>query len=110
MPRETEQKTKKMKGETSKLYRAILVVYKMMIIPMVRWSLLRAAFRLAPRHPLAALIMAPAEVLDQIVLPELPLEEFVFPDVHEVAMTRGRSGRGQAPIPGPTEFAVSVKA
>jgi hypothetical protein len=41
-----EQKTKGMKGDTMKIYRGLLAFYKATIIPMVRWSFLRAGFRL----------------------------------------------------------------
>jgi hypothetical protein len=56
------------------------------------------------------LVVTPAEVLGRIVLSELPLEEFVFPDVDEVAKTAGRSEGRRAPIAWPTEFAISLKA
>jgi hypothetical protein len=37
------------------MYRAILAFYKTTVIPMVRWSVLRAGFRLNPKNHLAPL-------------------------------------------------------
>jgi hypothetical protein len=36
---------------------------------------------------MASLIVAPADVEDRMVLPELPLEEFIFPDLDELTKT-----------------------
>jgi hypothetical protein len=41
-----KRKSKAMKGETRKMYRALLVFEKATIIPMVRWSFKRTGFRL----------------------------------------------------------------
>jgi hypothetical protein len=72
-------KVKELKGETLKIYRALAAFHKSTIIPMVSWHLLRAGFRLNPRDLLVSL--TPAEVLYPILVSELPLEEFAFPDV-----------------------------
>jgi hypothetical protein len=58
---------------------------------------------------LALLTVTPTGILDRIVLSELFLDVFAFSDVDEVARTVGRSGRPGVPIPGPTEFAISLK-
>jgi hypothetical protein len=80
------KKEHKLKGETLKICRAILADDKARIIPMVRWSFLRAGFRLNPKHFLVPLTITRTEILEQIVVPELYLEEFVFPAPNESVM------------------------
>jgi hypothetical protein len=54
-----EQQTKETEEETIKIYGVIMVFYKATIIPMVRWRLLPAGFRLNPRDLLAPLVVTP---------------------------------------------------
>jgi hypothetical protein len=104
-----EHKAHKLKGETLKIYRAILALYKATIIPMVRWSFLRAGFRLNPKNLLVALAVTRTEVGERIVVPELSLEEFIFSATGEAVRAAEKSACRRAPIPGPTEFAISLK-
>jgi hypothetical protein len=103
-----QQKTKKMKGETLKIYRAPLKFYISTIIPMVRWSFIQAGFRLNPRNLLDSLTVVLSEVLDRIRMPEMALENYLFPEPTEGAVPPDRARHRRAPIPRPTEFAVSV--
>jgi hypothetical protein len=105
-----ESKTHELKGETLKIYRAILAFYKATIIPMVRWSFIRAGFRLNPKNLLAPLTVTPADVLARIAMPEVTLEEYVFAPATEAALPAGRAGNRRTPIPKPTDFAVNLKA
>jgi hypothetical protein len=76
-----EGQSKEMKGETRKIYRALLVFYKSTIIPMVRWSFERAGFRLNSDNLLSPLTIDPTSVLDPLDVPELPLDDpFAYPD------------------------------
>jgi hypothetical protein len=50
------------------------------------------------------------KVLDRIVMPRLLLEEFVFSAPDEASRATENPARRRAPIPGPTEFAVNLKA
>jgi hypothetical protein len=99
-----------MKGEMLKIYRAILAFYKATIIPMVRWSFVRAGFRLNPENLYAPLTMTPADVLARIAKPEVGLEDDIFGAPPEVLLPAARAGHRRAPIPRPTEFAVNMKA
>jgi hypothetical protein len=105
-----EAKARKMKGETLKIYRAILAFYKATIISMVRWSFVRAGFRLNPKNLLAPLTVTPVDVLARIAMPEVGLENYVFGAPPEVPLPAGRAGPRHAPIPRSTEFAVNLKA
>jgi hypothetical protein len=49
------------------------------------------------------------EVRERIVVPELSLEEFIFSAASEAMREAEMSARRRAPIPGPTEFAISLK-
>jgi hypothetical protein len=104
-----ETKTRKMKGETFKIYRTILSFYKVTIIPMVRWSFVRAGFHLNPKNLLAPLTMTPADVLARIAMPEIGLEDDVFSGLPEVPLPAGRAGHRRAPIPRPIEFVINLK-
>jgi hypothetical protein len=104
-----EAKTPEIKGETLKIYRAILAFYKATIIPMARWSFIQAGFRLNPKNLLAPLTVAPADVLARIALPEIGFEDYVFGAPPEVPLPAGRARYPRAPIPRPTEFAVNLK-
>jgi hypothetical protein len=99
-----------MKGETVKIYRAILAFYRATIIPMVRWSFVRAGFLLSPKNLLAPLTVTRADVLTRIAMPEIGLEDYVFGASPEVPLPAGRAGHRCAPIPRPPEFAVNLNA
>jgi hypothetical protein len=76
-----ERQSKGMKGETRKIYRALLAFHKSMIIPMVRWSFKQAGFRLNSDNLLNPLTVDPTSVLDRLDVPELPFDDaFVYPD------------------------------
>jgi hypothetical protein len=77
---------------------------------MVRWSVFRAGFRLNPKNLLVPLTVTRIEGLKRIVVPELSLEEFVFSAPDQAVRAAERSVRRRAPIPGPTEFEMSLKA
>jgi hypothetical protein len=64
---------------------------------------------LNPRDFMAPLIVTLAEVLDRTALPTLPLEEFVFPNINEIARPGGWLERPRASVAEPTEFATDFK-
>jgi hypothetical protein len=105
-----EAKPKGMKGETSKIYRALLAFYKATIIPMVRWSFRRAGFNLNSTQLLGPLTVNPAEVLERIAVPEMALQELVSLDPSTAPASSDRAIHRRARIPAPLEFAVSLKA
>jgi hypothetical protein len=76
-----ERQSKGMKGETRKIYRALLEFCKSTIIPMVGWSFEQAGFRLNSDNLLSHLTVDPTPVLDRLDVPELPFDDvFVYPD------------------------------
>jgi hypothetical protein len=87
-----EAKTHKMKGETLKIYRTILKFDKATSIPIMRWSFVRAGFRLNPTNLLAPLTVTPADLLARIAVLEIGLEHYVFSAPLEVSLPAGRSG------------------
>jgi hypothetical protein len=54
--------------------------------------------------------MVPSEVLDRIRIPEMALENYVFPEPTKAAVPPDRARWQRSLIPRPTEFAVSLKA
>jgi hypothetical protein len=60
---------------------------------MVRWSFIRAGFRLNPRNLLDSLTVVPSEIIDRIRMPEMALENYVFPEPTEAAMPPDRARR-----------------
>jgi hypothetical protein len=88
----------------------MLAFYKSTIIPMVRWSLIRAGSRFNPKNLLAPLTVTPANALDRIAMPEVGFEHYIFGAPPEVPLPAGRARHRRGPIPRPTEFAVHLKA
>jgi hypothetical protein len=100
-----------MKGETRKIYRALLSFYKSIIIPMIRWSFVRAGFFLKPENLLGPVGVNVTRVLERIEVPELPVDEaFMYPETIDLPTRPGIPTRRRAPVPGPTSFAVSLAA
>jgi hypothetical protein len=80
-----EKQTKGMKGETRKIYRALLSFYKNTIIPMTRWSFVRAGFLLKPENLLGPVGVNETRVLERIEVPELPVDEaFMYPETNNL--------------------------
>jgi hypothetical protein len=98
-----------MKREMPKIYRAILAFYQATIIPIVRWSFVRAGFRLNPKNLLASLTVIPVDVLARIAILEIELEDYVFGAPPEVLLPAGRARHRRATIPRRTEFTVNLK-
>jgi hypothetical protein len=69
---------------------------------MVRWSFIRAGFRLNPRNLLDSLTVVRSEILDRIRMPEMALQNYVFPEPTEAAVPPDRARRRRAQIPRPT--------
>jgi hypothetical protein len=104
-----EKNSKGMKGETRKIYRALLAFYKSTIIPMIRWSFERAGFCLNATNLLGPLTIDPRPVLGRLEVPELSFDDaFVYPDRMNPQHVQGSSPHRRRPIPGPTEFAISL--
>jgi hypothetical protein len=99
-----------MKGETLKIYRALLAFYKATIIPLVRWSFVRGGLHLNPQDLFAPLTVTTDEVLDRITSPEMRLEDLVFPQASETSGAAGQATRRRARMPRPTDFAISLPA
>jgi hypothetical protein len=62
------------------------------------------------KNLLVALTVTRTEVRERIVVPELSLEEFVFSAPDESGTAAEKPARRKAPIPAPTESAISLKA
>jgi hypothetical protein len=85
-----ENQTKGMKGETRKIYRAPLSFYKSTIIPMIRWSFVRAGLFLKPENLLGAVGANRTRVLERIEVPELPVDEaFMCPETIDLPIRPG---------------------
>jgi hypothetical protein len=63
--------------------RALLTFDKTTIIPMIRWSFLRAGFRLNPGNLLDPLTVIPSQVLNRIATPEMTVADFRFSESFE---------------------------
>jgi hypothetical protein len=68
-----EKQTEGTKGETRKIYRALLSFYKSTITPMIRWSFVRAGFFLKPENLLGSVRVSGTRVFERIEVPELPV-------------------------------------
>jgi hypothetical protein len=68
-----ERKSKAMKGETRKIYPALLAFYKATIIPMVRWSFERAGFLLDIENIRNPVQIVPSRVLVRISIPNFEI-------------------------------------
>jgi hypothetical protein len=76
-----EKQMKGIKGETRKIYMALLSFYKSAISPMVRWSFVRAGFFLEPESPLDLIGVDGTKVSERIEVLELPIDEaLIYPD------------------------------
>jgi hypothetical protein len=84
-------KAQKFKVEILKIYRALYAFYKTTIIPLVRWSFIRARFRLNSANLIVPLTINRTEVLTRISVPEMSLEQLVSQEPTECSA----SGRGQ---------------
>jgi hypothetical protein len=106
-----EKQSKGMKGETRKIYRALLAFYKSTIIPMIRWSFERAGLHLNPDDLMGPLTINPGPVLQRLEVPELSFDDaFVYPEQLGRQQAQGTPRHRRQPIPGPTEFAISLMA
>jgi hypothetical protein len=100
-----------MKGETRKIYRALLVFFKSTIIPMVRWRFERARFRLNSDNLLSPLTVDPTPGLDRVDVPELPFDDdFVYPDQLDPQRLQRTAQRRRQRIPEPAQFAINLMA
>jgi hypothetical protein len=75
-----ENKVKELEKETLRIYRALAASYKSTIIPMVRWSLVRAGFRLNPDRLSAAVTLHPEICIERISLPEISPQKCMQPE------------------------------
>jgi hypothetical protein len=106
-----EKQTKAMKGETRKIYRALLSFYKSTIVPMIRWSFVHAGFFLTPDNCLGPVGVNGTRSLERIEVPELPVDgAFMYPGTIDLPTRPGIPTHRGAPVPGPTSFAVSLAA
>jgi hypothetical protein len=98
-----------MKGETQKIYRALLSFYKSTIIYMIRWNFVRAGFFLTPENLLGPVGVNETRVLERIEVHELPVDEaFMYPETIDLPTRPGILASRRAPVPGPISFAVSL--
>jgi hypothetical protein len=106
-----DRQSKEMKGETRKIYRALLAFYKSTIISMVRWSFERAGLRLNSDNLLSPLTVDPTPVLDRLDVPELPFDDsFVYLDQLDPQRLQLTAQRPRQRIPGPAQFAINLMA
>jgi hypothetical protein len=61
----------------------LLAFYKATIIPVVRWSFLRAGFRLNPDVLSDPLTVISGQVLNRIAIPEMTLTDYIFHESFE---------------------------
>jgi hypothetical protein len=100
-----------MKGETRKIYRALLAFYKSTIIPMVWWSFERDGFRLNSENLLRPLTIDPTPVLDRLDALELPFDDaLVYPDQLDPQRLQLTAQRRRQRIPKPAQFAINLMA
>jgi hypothetical protein len=100
-----------MTGETRRIYRTLLSFYKSTIIPMIRWSFVRAGFCLKPDNLPGPVGVNGTRVLERVEVPELPVDQaFMYPESIDLPTRPGIPTRRQAPVPGPTSFAVCLAA
>jgi hypothetical protein len=98
-----------MKGETRKIYRALLAFYKSTIISMVWWSFERAGFRLNSDNLMSHLIVDPTPVLDRLDVSELPFDDaFVYPDQPDLQRLQLTVQHRRQRIPGQAQFAINL--
>jgi hypothetical protein len=106
-----KKQTKGMKGETRKIYRALISFYKNTIIPMIRWSFVRAGFFLKPENLLGPVGVNETRPLERIEFPELPVDEaFMYPETIDLPTRPGIPTRRRDPVSRLTSFAVSLAA
>jgi hypothetical protein len=105
-----ESKIKGMKGETVKIYQAMTTFYEATIMPMVRWSFIRAWFGRNPNDHLAHLPVNPGTVLSRTAIPEIILEELVARETMRVPRSTERPVRRRHQIPSPHELVMSLQA
>jgi hypothetical protein len=77
-----------MKGETLKIFRAAMASDKPTIIPMVRWSFIRAGLGPNPENLFAPVAVSPMKVLERIAHPEVPIEEFLGSEANAAPVQR----------------------
>jgi hypothetical protein len=80
------------------------------IILLVRWSFIRAGFRLDLENLFSPLTVNPQIVLERIAIPEIPIEEFATPETMTPQITMGGKLPRRHRIPRPHEFALSLQA
>jgi hypothetical protein len=105
-----ENKVKRLKGETLKIYRALEAFYKSTILLMVRWGFVGAWFHLNPGNLSAPVTLRPEIVTERISLPEISLQEYVEPETLRPPLRTDRAARKRFQIPAPHESAVSLQA
>jgi hypothetical protein len=106
-----ERQSKRTKGETQKIYRAFLALFKSTIIPMVRRSFARVGFPLNSDILLSPLTVVPTPVLNRLDVPELPFDDaFVYPGQLDPQRLQPTAQRRRQRIPGPAQFAINLMA
>jgi hypothetical protein len=105
-----ENKLKRMKGEALKIFRVVMTFYKAAIIPMVRWSFIRARLGLNPENLFALVTVSPMKVLERIAHPEILIEEFLGSEANAAPVQATGASRRRSAIPAPTMFAISLHA
>jgi hypothetical protein len=98
-----------MKGQTRRIYWALLAFDKSTIIPIVQWSFERAGFRLDSDNLLGPLTVDPTPILDRLNVLEPPFNDgFGYLDqLDPQRLQLTAQGRRQR-IPGPAQFAINL--
>jgi hypothetical protein len=105
-----ENKVKELKGETVQIYCALAAFYKSAIIPMVRWGVVRAGFRLNPDNPFAPVSLHPEIAMERISLHEISLQECIESETLRLSLWTDRTPCKRFQISAPYEFAVRLQA
>jgi hypothetical protein len=107
----TKRKSKALKGETMKIYRALLVFDKATIIPMVLWSFERSGFLLDLENIRNPVQIVLSRALDRSGVSDFEIDDsFIYPDHMRKEAEVKVAARKRAPTPKPSEFAISLAA
>jgi hypothetical protein len=107
---EKENKLKLMKGETLKIFRAVMAFDKATIIRMVRWNFISAGLGLNPENLFVPMSISRMKVLERIAHPDVPIEEFLGSEANRAPGDATGASRRRWAIPGPSTFAISLHA
>jgi hypothetical protein len=106
-----ERNSKAMKGETKKIYRALVAFFKAAVIPMVRWSFERAGFLLDLENIRNPVPIVPSGILDRTGVSDFEIDDsFIYPDHMRKEAEAQDAARKRPATPEPGEVAKGLAA